>query len=390
MHRLETTFKPLFKRARRWILCTSVIALVIPNIDVRGSDPYLLHREFPQIPPFVQANVGGKIELFLLDTGSGLTATDSAKTNLFGRELTAKESAEYGLPNLQLRQGIAYELGTLSLRTLPVLITDLSSVRLATGFDVVGVIGCISLDDHFIEWDPGTKTLKISRGAFQPMEKMRQTPVTYVNGKPYIKIDLAGESLEVLIDTGATPALHLSPDKFDALVATKQINLESDAMVGTVRGVQGARSGQFLSGELFGVPLKGLTVASQYRSNLVGMDLLQRFHWALDLSKMTFYHGSSHPVPHRHREIGAAILFRDGQIELMEVTEGKLFWNAGLRSKDKILKFGTLEKGNMNIESLYREVAAKAGKEADLRVLRDGQTTPFTVHLPIPPPSTDE
>lgn len=172
--------------------------LVTISIGIDGSGPYT----------------------FVVDTGAGVTVLSSSLAKAL--DLPVVGTSKVGSPmgdapsladSLQIE---ALTFGTMTVRNVPAVSMDLDAVF--GGMPApAGILAAAGLDGMLLTIDPAAGSVWIRPGALPPADGRRVLNYDGASVVPRISIDVAGQTLEAALDTGA-PTMVSMPARFESIV----------------------------------------------------------------------------------------------------------------------------------------------------------------------------
>ncbi len=206
----------------------------------------------------INVTVNGKPDLlFVVDTGATQSVIDSTEALKLGKTLQSDLSITTGAGSVPMSymKLKTLVLGNLTFRSIPVVVADLSSLKLGPGKKLAGMLGANILRQFLITFDFPNQVIILSH----PDSRLPDKHATIVPANPslggsalMVAGDLDGKKLDFLIDTGA--AFSLIPFELARQFADKPLANES-----IVHGLDGKQvkvySGQYKSLKLGAVTI---------------------------------------------------------------------------------------------------------------------------------------
>jgi len=236
---------------------------------------------------FVEATLDGVENRFLLvDTGAEVSVLDSKLNGLLAGSGRSTDATAIGSGGAS--QGIEawrrvghITMGEFALTGVEAAVMDLSSIEVAVGHRLDGILGYSAFLGHLVELDYPAATIRIGKGAL-PEADGKDVLSLASRARPYVSLKRDGKYIQALLDTGATGALSLP-------------NLESmdgeepPTVLGRSHGVGGPtrQGGVRLRGSLMlgKHELKQPVVLSSQTSGRLGGGLLRHFVVTIDAER---------------------------------------------------------------------------------------------------------
>jgi hypothetical protein len=347
----------------------------------------------------VSVQIGGRGELFIVDTGCTHVFYDTSLRGLLGPPRDVVQSAaSLGGVQLELFDPPAAFLGRLDLRgpnpenAAPVACIDLSGLRGAMRENIRGLIGCSFLQHHIIklELDRGKLSFLKEAGADAGV----RVPIGFVDETPVIRAELPGiGETRFAIDTGATGKSGVfSAATAKALGAR---NLLTPVQAGqTIELLQAAP----VTGRLWNVPFlriagfkhENLVFGEHSRGqlNLLGLGYLSRYIVTIDFPAQAMYLKPSSAFadrdPHyRSGNLRAGIgVDREERGAIISVVErGSPASRAGLCAGDLLLELDGRDVRHSRLYAIDKQLW-DAGERLRVKIRRRARTLELMVRLP--------
>ena len=238
-----------------------------------------------------------------------------------------------------------------------------------------GILGLDAFRNLVVEFDFTAEKIFLHKTtATLPLfEKDRYIRQKSTRGMYALDATLGTEHVSLNIDTGFTGGLHLKQDVFDRL-STKGIIAPAKPTFSThAFGTTQLRSGVFVSGELCGVPLQGVSVEPHETEGSVGLGFLRRLHLAFDFPSSRLYYSR---VPNYagvldlQSMLGAKFSFENGQAYIAGLAKQGVIPQLGVKGWENLTQFGETA-GPITLRSIYRTCEAMAGKEVPIKIERE-------------------
>ncbi len=205
----------------------------------------------------------------ILDTGASVTAVDpDAIERVFGRRVRAGRRAR--LRNL--------ELGPLKVRRIRVESHEMDHLARALGTEMDGILGFPVFEDLLLALDYPEAQIRVAEGALPPLDETRVFR-DYGKVRPYLVLELQGERVPVLIDSGSAGGLQLQPsDPVSWQVEPRP--LSAAVRYSEIRVEETGRSAETYDFGPLDVEQPVIDLADGTR--LAGFRVLRRFEWVFD------------------------------------------------------------------------------------------------------------
>jgi len=318
--------------------------------------PFDLHRNKIIIP--VTLNGAGPFD-FILDTGAPVTIL-GAMSMAQRLGIALERSASIGgagdgdAPPAAVSEPVAIGVGDVAVDRARVVVFDLTdALARASGREYHGVIGKL-LFDHFvvcIDIDGGAIEL-FDPVTYVPPTTADAVPLRFELGHPHLDARVRLESglelvRDLVIDTGARPALMLDIDSTDGVVPSSGSvpMVVGQGARGPVRGIVG-RVAQLALGtstltDVVTVFADDAVGATPRADGNLGVEALRRFRVTFDYGRQRVLlepserGGASYPVELSGITLGAEGVRWEGLV-VTEVRPASPAWAAGIRAGDTI------------------------------------------------------
>lgn len=249
---------------------------------------------------FVVATIDGEGDLYLLvDTGAEVSVLDTKvhrRLPGMGRSTAAMATGSGGVS-----QGIEawrrlerVRIGEFELREVDVAVMDLSSIEVAVGHRLDGILGYAAFQDVLVELDYPAAAIRIIDEALPEPDGVEVLALAS-RARPYVSLKSNGKYLQALLDTGATGALSLPH-------LTEMDGFQPPQLLGRSHGVGGAthQGGVRLRGSLMlgRHELRQPVVLSSQTAGRLGGGVLRHFVVVIDAARkrVAFRRSSEEPI----------------------------------------------------------------------------------------------
>jgi len=380
--------------ARLLPVATMLCLALCVAVTARAAEGDVLFQQqlhpYP-VQPIIPLNVDGKAYPFMLDTGTYGPIFDFSIRKILGPVAQKGMLSSFGSQTeTDFYNAPRMNIGRLTLAEWMAATQDCSVHRKVSGLDVRGIMGIKPLDSYSIWFDFDHETLKIEAQA-PPPEDMTALDFVYMGSKqiPRVQVELEGETVQFIVDSGFNGSMGLQHEVFAKLVANGSIrqmeNAGSERLVGG--GAEKVASGRFKSGTLFGLDLASSEVHDSGSVSNIGMAFLLNFNFVFDLAGKKFYYVRRHvpPTLDPQQMIGAVILFPEGRNVIYRINRGpSAAREAGLKEGDHIVRMGSLTDNLMNAAAIYDLCLHHYSEIMEVEVARPGVEKTFITHLQMP------
>jgi len=302
--------------------------------DARGGlVPAALCRGFWLMPVELERGPSGvqRTLWFLHDTGASSTFVDpesiervSGQRLETGRRVTITNARS----------------GALMINRLSARVTDLDHLSIGLGRPIDGIMSVYALDGLLLTLDYPAGEMRVSPGALPRPDGETVFSTRGPDGRPWLRVDLAGRERPLLIDSGAgrltmavnhidrfdlmdEPRVLTSAVRFDRIERRRIARLDGDAVVAGLR-------------------VETPVLEEVPRSELLGGEILRHFVITLDQAnkRVRFEPAASGPIPAEdHVELGAALRPVADGLEVLEVYPDTPAQAAGVLAGDLITHY---------------------------------------------------
>lgn len=314
----------------------------------------------------------GKQYQFMFDTGATNTIYDSIFRPRLGDPIDKKSmETPNGSVQLEIFRAPEASVGEMSLRTKgPVVCADLKLAREVSGHPIVGVVGLDFLRQHCfrIDFDAG-KLAFLDSVEGEPGTSM---PLMYLHRRYHTQASVAGEEEQFMIDTGRIgyASGDLNSELCPRLMRAKKIEKVSKGFYATASGTSEDHTmaldilclGPFKHHQLY---------FSSSRTSILGLGYLSRYIVMFDFpnQKMYLKKGKRFDQPDIRDQSGLHMLRIEGQTIVKAVDSDSPAAQAGIQSKDILLKLDDLPAAKTRLHVLRRQLA-RVNETVHLRLRR--------------------
>jgi hypothetical protein len=264
---------------------------------------------------------------FILDTGASRSHVDpDSVARVFDRHTKTGKK-------VHLRDGRA---GPLQLKQLPARVHDLDHIGFTLGRPIDGILGFDTFKKLLLTLDYPRGEVRVGRGELGRPDG-HEIFADLGKRRPFIGIELDGQQLPLLIDSGSNGGLDLfSKDPFDWEIPPRPIRAAA-----RYSGIEVQTAGR-MRGDLGFGPLRLerpiVQVVDDIR--LAGFAILERFEWTFDQRKdrIRMRPDSDEPILLQpDRGIGVGFRARVNGFEVLRVFDGSPAADAGLGEGDLVV-----------------------------------------------------
>jgi hypothetical protein len=331
---------------------------VIEEFDVAQGGGFIL----------LPVTLKGQTYPFILDTGSESTAFDTRlRPHLKGLKKTSRLVAPNGTVRADMFESPDATLGKLKLPTEGfVICTDLSEVRHAIGKEVYGVLGMDFLQAHKFRIDFDHGKVVFLRSIDTTDENLgKPIHVGYKDVRtPYVAAALSLDHVDdFVVDTGASTTGTLTPTYFNDMAQKEMLKIVKQSKVVTVAGNSMRQVGRVqllaVNGSIVRSP-----VVKMSDSNLLGLGFWSRYVATFDFPNKVIYlrEGARFQEPDRYDLSGLHLLRVNGVTVVHSIDAGSRAAEAGIKSKDVILKINDQEAGQQSMFAIRRILSVECAK----------------------------
>ena len=360
---------------------TLTLMLIFPSLC--KSEEIVLFETKVQEPTdaiFLPVTINSKSYAFLFDSGSTLTVLDNSLETLLGEPLDIKRNANTPSDQLQLSyyKPIDAMIGKLNLNTrLPFITADLKFAGKALGREFHGIVSMSFIHNYIWKFDFNEGTLKILSSAstinhdgYDEIINMRPT----VRGVPTIMIDLLGNSMPFIVDSGDTGNGSITGDVIDQMIKNNFVSdVASDSSV-AASGSYSARRLRVKHFKIGGIEYNGLLMRES-KQNTIGLRLLKYHNFILDFPNSLLYL-QKRPfvsIVDREDKSGIKIINDNGQIVIGFIDKRGPGAAAGLKEGDLIKSIDNRLVDGKDLLIVRNIFKGEDGKKILIRLERDGK-----------------
>jgi hypothetical protein len=268
---------------------------------------------------------------FLHDTGASRTHVDpDALERLTGRRFSDDQ-------RVTLTDASA---GPLKINALGVRVTELDHISTALGREIDGIMSVHALEDFLLILDYPAGEMRIREGALPRPDGERIFSTRGPDRRPWVRVDLAGRSERLLLDSGAG-GLSFAVNRLDRLTLMQPPQTYSAAVrFDRIEYRPAARLNG--SARLAGIAFETPVIEQVERAPLLGGEVLSHFVVTLDQANRRVRLDPAGPGPVAawdKTELGAALMPDSSGFDVIEVFDATPAARAGLLAGDRITHF---------------------------------------------------
>lgn len=251
--------------------------------------------------------------------------------------------------------------------------TDLSNFREASGIQISGLLGAPLLTyTLFVDFDKGQ--IKLSN---QPLRIPSTANVMPVILDPFdcpclSNVNVNGNEVDFLIDSGFTGAISLKSEIFDAMLEDGSIGNCVSTSYATHRSYEDTTEGDLQSVALGNFTLKDVPVMRD-SVNRLGLQFIKRFNFSLNTESFAIQKSRYFSVPFERNISGISVLAQDHKLVVHRAVAGGPGSEAGIEEGDIITGINGVKIQYSDLLLLRSKLSSQnAGKTVSLAI--DGVT----------------
>lgn len=335
------------------------------ELGVPEGEELVLPTERHRDSFFVEAWVDGRGPFsLLLDTGASHTVLSH---DLVGRTRPRPEGpGDWG----SVRE---IRVGQLVVSNATVLAYDTEGFATAYGRDMDGILGFDAFAEHLLTIDYGKSRVSVRAGSLPPPDGLTVFELS-ARGRPYVDLELQGETRSFLIDSGSPAALGvIRPDKLRWKSPLVPVGASRD-----IDGLHIRKEGRLDGDVRFGaVTLVDPIARPDDDVSLIGTAVLEYFELTFDASNRRIEMNPLGRTKAIHFEpvigFGVAVVRAGGALDVIETFPGTPAADRDLRPGDRIV---AIEGAPVSPE---RRFEFEVGKEVEVEFERDGSRRSVTL-----------
>jgi predicted aspartyl protease len=272
------------------------------------------------------------------------------------------------------------------------------------GMPVHGLIGFNLFKHYIIEVDYNNEEIVLTKPQFfeyKPRKNDMVLPITFVRSKPVVNAEVAQTdgsviAVKLLIDTGASDALWLSPQS-DTLLKVPDQNIYSflgSGLGGDLFGYKGRVNDLWLAGSNLATPIVSYpeseyinnVVLSEQRNGSIGGEVLRRF-------TVTFDYYNKRLIMRPNANFNDKFFYNMSGLEIINpvpgvpvytinnIIENSPAWNAGIRESDQVISVNHRNHTDLTLNDINLTLRQKQDKKINMTILRNGEKIKTTFYL---------
>lgn len=313
----------------------------------------------------------------IVDTGSSQTIVCTTLASILPPGKV--EGVNLLLPDSVTRatthEGVNISFGGFKEVSIQAVAMDLSSIRQAVGQQIGVIIGMDLLASHVLVLDPLSQPVVNRMPVEQESRTMKKLSFLSGHSTPTLGIELPVLGLrEFVIDTGKSRSLNVTKALAESMLQSGSAIAWGKSAYSQLGGhVFGSSSIMIREVSLLGVTFNNI-IADVARTNVVGLELLERFEFTFDFPHGAFSHIDASQVstsPFFVNNSGIAFAYHSKEsIFVLSVDEDSEGHKAGVRQGDELVKLdgrlpSELSRKNIN------EIVSRAGQTVHASLKRE-------------------
>ena len=329
----------------------------------------------------LQVKIDKSPHQFLLDTGSTFTAIDKSLENFLGEPLkirqritTPTDSTFYALYN-----PIDVMLGNFNIRTNhPYMLVELDFLKKVLGCKFDGVIAMTFIHQHIWDLDFDARKIRIIQNEthlkpenFETIIDIEPTPA----GVPIIMIEIAGENIPFIIDTGDTGSGRLTKNLMDLMIDKKLVSDIASDTVASLSGVHSRRRVRVKQLKVGSLQYNGLLMDESLQ-NALGLGFLKRHRVVLDFPNKKLYlkKGIGAFTYDREDKSGLKLINDNEKLLIALVDERSPAASAGLQRGDVITAINNQRISGSDLSRIRELLRGDDGQDIIVTISRGEKT----------------
>ena len=360
------------------------------SAEIAPAEPVLFSATIDRRgdPIFLPVTIQSQPYRFMLDSGATHHFYDAALRHLLGTTQGIEEVVTSGQTlSAQTFEPAPMNLGDMPLdQSTPVVCTDLSVLRMATGLEVHGLLGMPLLEEQTvrIDWD---------RGKLEILENDSVSHGDWGEAVDVTRGELAGPMIDAvlpderrvsfLVDTGANTTGTLAGPLFRKLVENGLLEVIGSQSLATASGVVTRDKGRLRSLRIGDLEYQGL-IFSEGNGNNLGLRFLRRHSVIFDLPHDKIYLRPA-AAAFGDRDMddmsGLRLISIEGRSLVYTVQPGGPADRAGVQRGDEVISVDGRAMSELSLGDLRTILRSEPGRQVSLQVIRDSQALSFTFNL---------
>jgi hypothetical protein len=285
-----------------------------------------------------------------------------------------------------------------------VIIDENFQISQILGMPVHGLIGFNLFNNFIIKVNYITEEIKLYKPEYfeyKPMKNDIVLPLQFIRNKPVIQSEIVQDSGKVvsvllLVDTGASDALWLSPSSNDQIkIPEKNIySFLGVGLGGELFGHKGRIQALLIGGKLLEQPIVSYpesefinnVISQEQRNGSVGGEILRRYTIFFDFfnKRMIMKPNGNYYEKFYYNMSGLEIINPVPGLPvytISNVMENSPAWNAGFRENDQVISINSDNHKDLSLNDINLLLRQRQNKKINMTVLRNGQEMKSTFYL---------
>ncbi len=327
----------------------------------------------------------GKELLFVLDTGTSITAFDSSFAKELGKPKRMQGAiSSGGKTEIPVYNAPEAYLGPYNLKDYgEVICINMRMLSYAAGDKISGIIGMNFLKNHCIQIDADNSKVTIYNEPLIESDNLGQSfNLKFDMGLPFLYNSISGSSQSpFLIDLGAYFDVKLQTKKFDKLIKSKKLPT-TEILYETASGIVKGRQARLDRFNLGNYEYKDLLMGDG-DINILGFQFLDRHIVTMDFPKKKIYFkkGKNFSSVHQANMSGLNPIKIEDKITVYSVDKDSPAETAGIKPQDVIMKIEGKDASQLHLTQLGSILRSGDARKISLTIQRGDQTLDVSVVL---------
>jgi hypothetical protein len=276
-----------------------------------------------------------------------------------------------------------------------VIIDENFQISQILGMPVHGLIGFNLFDNYVIKVNYITEEIKLYKPQyfdFKPSKNDLVMPLRFVRNKPIIHTEIVQDSgkvvsVQLLIDTGASDAIWLSPSSNNQIKIPKKniYTFLGVGLGGELYGHKGRIEALMLGGKILEQPIVSYpesefinnVISQEQRNGSIGGEILRRFTIYFDYynNQLIMRQNSNFDDRFYYNMSGLEIINPVPGLPVFTISnvmENSPAWDAGFRENDQVLSVNSTNLKDLTLNDINLLMRQRQNKRINMTVLRNG------------------